>query len=143
MDCVFPQSVDSKSRTKRDIIGFGNTDTETAEDESDESIDITDIKSNVKFLPASNNGLPERFNQLSKEFMRQGKHEHRNELVFLLYELLWQDSINRDEYAQFNNMLAESLGSGLAKEIESTKDEAESTTNEDEDDDLREAKLEK
>ena len=131
VDYVFPQAVDSKSGTKRDIIGFRNIDTETAGDESDESIDITDIKPNVKFLPASIDVLAERFNKLSKEFMRQEKHEHRNELVFLLDELLRQDGINRDEYAQYNNMLAESLGSGLAKEIESTKDEAESTTMED------------
>ena len=44
-----------------------------------------------------------------KGFTRQGKHEHRNGLVFQLGELLRQDGINRDEYAQLNNMLAESL----------------------------------
>ena len=57
--------------------------------------------------------------------MRQGKHEHRNELVFLLDELFRQDGINRDEYAQLNNMLAESLKS---EDIQSTKNGAELTT---------------
>ena len=65
-------------------------------------IDITDIKQNVKFLQATVDGLADRFNQLFKEFTRQGKHEHRNELVFLLGELLPQDGINRYEYARLN-----------------------------------------
>ena len=47
------------------------------------------------------------------EFTRQGKHEHRNELVFLLDELLRKGGINREEYTQLNNILAESLGSGI------------------------------
>ena len=51
-------------------------------------------------------------------------HDHRNELLFLLDVLLRQDGINRDEYAQLNNMLPKSLD----EEDESTKDEVESTT---------------
>ena len=97
----------------------------------DESIDMIDINPNVKFLPVTVDGLADRFSQLFKEFMRQGKHEQRNELVFLLDVLLRQDGINRYEYTRLNNMLAESLESET--EIESTKDEAaESTTMEDE-----------
>ena len=64
-----------------------------------------------------------------------GKHEHRNEVVFLLDELLRQDAINRDEYAQLNNMLAESLDE--EDEIESTKDESESTTMEEDEGKLK------
>ena len=75
-------------RTKGDITGFCDSDTET---ESDESIEISDIKPNVKFLPATVDGLGDRFNQQFTEFMWQGKHEHRNELVFLLNELLRQN----------------------------------------------------
>ena len=71
--------------------------------------------------------------------MRQGKHEHRNELVFLLDELSRQDGINRDEYTQLNNILAESLESET--ETESTKDEAESTTMEDDEDEGKLKKL--
>ena len=127
---------ESPPRTRGDIIGYSDSDTEIKEttgDESDESIDITDINSNVKFLPATVDGRADRVNQLFKEFIRQGKHEHRNELVFLLDELLRQDDINRDEYVQVNNILAESL------ELEkSTKDEAGSTTIEDK---SREGKL--
>ena len=39
----------------------------------DESIDINP---NVKFLPATVDELADGFNQLFKEFVRQGKHEH-------------------------------------------------------------------
>ena len=52
-------------------------------------------------------GLQKRFH----ESMQQGKHEHRNELVFLLDELLQQCGIDREEYAILNNILAKSLGS--------------------------------
>ena len=44
--------------------------------------------------------------------MRQQKHEHRNELVFLLDELLRQETITRDEYKRLNNFLSEYLASG-------------------------------
>ena len=67
----------------------------------------------MNFLPATVEGLQRLFHELYKEFTRQGKHEHRNELVFLLDELLRKDGINREDYTQLNNILAESLGSGL------------------------------
>ena len=38
------------------------------------------------FLPALDDGLADRFNQLFTEFTRQGKREHRGELMFLLDE---------------------------------------------------------
>ena len=94
--------------------------------DTDETINITEIKSNVKFLPSTVDGLAHRFNQLFKKFTRQGKHEHRNKLIFLLDELLRQDGINQDKYAQFNNMLADSLDD--EEEIESIKDEAAEST---------------
>ena len=79
-------TVVSTPRTKGDIIGFSDP-------ESDESIDVTDIQPNVNFLPATEEGLQRRFHELYKEFARQGKHEHRNELVFLLDELLRKGGI--------------------------------------------------
>ena len=83
--------------TKGDIIGF--SDTEDTDDEStdDESIDVTDIQPNVKFLPAKVEGLRKRFHELYTEFTRQKKHEHRNEVVFLLDELLRQQGIDSEE----------------------------------------------
>ena len=75
--------------------------------------------------------MTDRFSKLFKEFMRQGKHKHRNELDFLLDELLRQDGINRDEYTRLNNMLESET------EIESTKDEAESTTMEEEEEEVK------
>ena len=91
-------------RTKGDIIGFSDPE------DSDESIDVNP---NVKFLPATEEGLRRCFHELHKEFTRQGKREHRNELVFLLDELLRRGGINREEYTQLNNILAESLRSGI------------------------------
>ena len=72
------------------------------------------------------------------EFMQKGKHEQRYELVFLLDELFRQDGINRDEYTQLNIMLAESFE--LEKERESTKDGAELTTMEDDEDEGKQKK---
>ena len=65
-------------RAKGDIIGY-----------SDDEVSI--IK--VEFLSTTVDGLLKRFNKLYKEFT-QGRHEHRNELVALLDELLRQNSIS-------------------------------------------------
>ena len=67
----------------------------------------------MKFLPATLEGLRKRFYELYTEFTRQGKHEHINELVILLDELLRKGGIDREEYTQLNNILAELLGSGI------------------------------
>ena len=72
----------------------------------------------MKFIPATSEGLRKRFHELYTEFTRQGKHEHRNELVFLLDELLRQRGIDGEEYTILNNILAKSLGSGRAAEEE-------------------------
>ena len=120
--------VKSKPRTKGDIIGFSDGESSESEDaeepddsstESEDYIDITDIKqSKVKFLPATIEGLCDRFHTLWTDFTRQGKHEHRNEIVFLLDELLRQEGITREEYTKLNNILAESVGSGIEAEGE-------------------------
>ena len=80
-------------RAKGDIIGY-----------SDDDIPSTEIK----YLPATVDGLLKRFNKLYKEFT-QGRHEHRNELVALLDELLRQNGISREEYTRRNNVIAKSL----------------------------------
>ena len=67
----------------------------------------------MKLLPATAEWLRKRFHELYTEFTLQGKHEHRNELVFLLDELLRKGGIIRVEYTQLNNILAESLVSGI------------------------------
>ena len=57
-----------------------------------------------------------------QEFMQHGKHEHKNELVFLLDEFLQQDGINLEEYTQLNNMLVESVDEDDdEEEVESTE----------------------
>ena len=61
------------------------------------SLDLVILKTPMDFLPTTVGGLQRRFHELYIEFTRQGKHEHRNELVFLLDELLRKDGINREE----------------------------------------------
>ena len=80
-------------RAKGDIIGY-----------SDDEVSST----KVKYLPATVDGLLKRFNKLYIEFT-QGRHEHRNELVALLDELLLQNGISREEYTRRNNVIAKSL----------------------------------
>ena len=77
-------------RTKGDIIGFSDASSES----DDESIDI---QPNVNFLPATVEGLRKLFHELYTKFTQQGKHEHRNEVVFLFDELLRQQGIDREE----------------------------------------------
>ena len=97
--------------TLQNVIGFSDDSDDDEEDgsESDESIDITDINSNVNFFPITVDGLVERFHPLFAEFMREGKHVHRNEIGFLLDGLLRQEGINRDEYIQINDKFGESI----------------------------------
>ena len=69
----------------------------------------------MEFLPATVDGLRKRFHELYTEFTRQWKkHEHKNELVFLLDELLRQQGIDREEYTILNN----TLGSEIADDEE-------------------------
>ena len=100
---------------------------------SAESINIADINPKMKFLPATVDGLVERFRELFREF-KKGKHKHRNELVFLLDELLRQEGIDRDQYKQLNTVLVESLD----EEDSDVKEEEEMAVDaEDEDDEVK------
>ena len=85
------QSPAQMPRAKGDIIGY-----------SDDEVSST----KVKYLPAPVDGLLKRFNKLYKEFT-QGRHEHRNELIAVLDELLRQNG--REEYTRRNNVIAKSL----------------------------------
>ena len=154
IDEIILPLVKSKPRTKGEIVGFSDGDDNSDDSESDESIDISDIKPKVKFLPSTIEGFCERFRTIWSEFTRQGKHEHRNEIVVILDELLRQEAITRDDYCKLNNILAETLVSRIAgsgktaaespqeeameveipeyEEAESSKDEAMDPDNNDE-----------
>ena len=86
-------------------------DTESDSEADDDYIDISDLPppDNVKFLPETIEGLAKRFNKLFCEFWREKQYKHRNELVFLLNEMLRQCGITRDIYKQVNSLLAQSL----------------------------------
>ena len=96
---------------------------ESDSESDDESTEVTNIQPNVNFLPATVEGLRKRFHELYTEFTRQGKHEHRNELALLSDELLRQQGIAREEYTILNNIVAKSLGSGIADGEEDDDDE--------------------
>ena len=66
-------------------------------------------RSVIKFLPKTVKGLEKRFNTRFVEFTRHGKHEHRNELVALLDEMLRKNAIKRNEYMKLNDLIASSL----------------------------------
>ena len=68
-----------------------------------------DDEDKIKLLPDTVDGLQKRFKKLYCKFMRHNQHQHRDELVFLLDELLRQDAISREIYTQLNYMLAQSL----------------------------------
>ena len=60
-----------------------------------------------------------RLRKLWKEFVREGKYEHRIDIVATLDELLRQDTFTRDECKQLNTMLAESLHEDMDLELDS------------------------
>ena len=97
---------------------------ENDDESDDDSIDISDLPppDKVKFLPRTIDGLRKQFNKLFCEFWREKKYKHRNELVFLLDELLRKSGITLDTYKQVNNLLAQSLGSDIEDEETSTEE---------------------
>ena len=58
-------------------------------------------------LPDTIEGVRDRFNKLYVEFMRHNKHEHTNELVFFLDEMLRHGATTPTEYTQLNTSLTE------------------------------------
>ena len=65
------------------------------------------------------------FNELYVKFMRHNKHEHTNELMFLLDEMLRQEAITPTVYTQLNTSLTEAadLRTDEAEKEEDSDDE--------------------
>lgn len=82
--------------------------------EIDYSFTVNDIPIHEKvvFLPREIDSLEKRFTTLFREFWRESKHKHRNELVIILDELLNRNAITRETYKKLNSLLAQSLGAG-------------------------------
>ena len=148
VDEVFPQAEKTKPRTKGVIIGFSDgesdnnddeqsTDEETAgENEEDDTDSTDDVKSKGEdmemeieefTLPNTIEWVRDRFNKFHVEFMRHNKHEHTNELVFLLDEMLRQGAITPTEYTQLNTSLTEAadLRTDEAEKEEDSDDDKE------------------
>ena len=77
-------------------------------------------------LPDTVEGIRDRFNELYVGFVRKGKHENRNELEFLLDELLRQGALDPSEYTQLNTRLTEE------EDLTTDKEEKEEEEEEDE-----------
>ena len=125
----------SPPRTKGDIVGYSND--KSSEDDSIDSEESIAFKSgddneNVNLdgeefiLPDTIEGIQDRFNELYVGFVRKGKHENRNELEFLLDDLLCQGAIDPTEYTQLNTRLTEE------EDLMTDKEEKEEEEEEDE-----------
>ena len=81
---------------------------EEDEDEDEEKDEDEEEKEDegVKFLPTTREGLQKRFNELFYEFTRREMKRNRNELVFLLDEMLRKNFITPLEYQSLNNIIA-------------------------------------
>ena len=117
-------------------MGYSN-DKSSEDDSSDSEESITsksgDDNENVNLddeefiLPDTIEGIQDRFNELYVGFVRKGKHENRNELEFLLDELLREGAIDPTEYTQLNTRLtaAEDLTTDKEEKEEEEEDEEE------------------
>ena len=137
---VFPSTLNilSKSmsppRTKGDIMGY-SSDESSEEDsrESGESItsksgdgnENVDLEVEEFILPDTVEGIRDRFNELYVGFVRKKKHENRNELEFLLDELLRQGALDPSEYTQLNTRLTEEEDLTTDKEEKEEEEEEE------------------
>ena len=121
-------------------MGYSND--KSSEDDSTDSEDSIISKSgddneNVNLdgeefiLPDTIEGIRDRFNELYVGFVRKGKHENRNELEFLLDELLRQGALDPTEYTQSTTRLteAEDLTIDTEEKEEEEDEEEENMTN--------------
>jgi len=119
---------------RSDITGYregGDYIDEDEKSDDSDSEEYTEDRINVKFLPKTVKELKERFNKLLREYDLESKYEHRNELVFLLDELLRREGIDRDEYKKLNNEIV-----SIAEKEEEEEEE------EEEEDDLEKITVE-
>ena len=124
----------SPPRTKGDIMGY-SSDESSEEDsgESEESItsksgddnENVDLEVEEFILPGTVEGIRDRFNELYVGFVRKGKNENRNELEFLVDELLCQGALDPTEYTQLNTRLTEEEDLTTDKEEKEEEDEEE------------------
>ena len=103
---VFAPMIASMPRTTEDIIGW------CSDDEADSRIeDIAPIAKE----------LYNRFKILHCQFMKKGHYEHRNDLMFLLGEMLRRGFINQKDYAKGVDAL-DDVVVDIATEIQSLDD---------------------
>ena len=109
-----------------DEESLSSVDVSSEKDYSGSEVDEKDLSNAVRFLPSTQQGLQKRFNELFYEFTRNKKYEHRNELVFILDEMLRREFITLSKYEELNNILAKTLDKdNLDKEEVEEKEEKE------------------
>ena len=116
------------------IMGY-SSDESSEEDSSESEESITskcgddnenvDLEVEEFILPDTVEGIRDRFNELYVGLVRKGKQESRNELEFLLDELLRQGAIDATEYTQLNTRLTEEEDLTIDKEEKEEEEEEE------------------
>ena len=104
---------------------------ESITSKSDDDNENVNLEDEEFILPDTIEGIRDRFSELYVGFVRKKKHENRNELEFLLDELLRQNVIDPTEYTQLNTRLteAEDLTTDKEEEEEAEDEEEENMTN--------------
>ena len=117
-NCIKPKSIGELwCNEDKSINTVNNSDEESSnsvdvsseKDYSDNKEDEEELTNVVRFLPITRQDLQKRFSELFGEFMRSKKYETRNEIVFLLDEMLRRERITLSEYEKLNNILIETL----------------------------------
>ena len=81
------------------------------------------------YYPIRFEGIRDRFNELYVGLVRKRKHENRNELEFLLDELLRQGALDPTEYTQLNTRLTKEEDQTIDKEEKEEEEEDEEEEN--------------
>ena len=104
---------------------------ESLTSKSDDDNENVDLEVEEFILPDTVEGIRDRFNELYVGFVRKKKHENRNEVEFILYELLRQGDLDPTEYTQLNTRLteAEDLTTDKEEKEEEEDEEEENMTN--------------
>ena len=128
-------------------MGYSNNDASSDEEDSSESEeesitsksngDDNDVDMEVEefILPDTIEGIRDRFDELYVGFVREKRHENRNELEFLLDAMLRQGAIDHTEYTQLNTRLTQT------EDLAIDKEETEGDEEDDEEDNMTNAAI--
>ena len=88
---------------------FSSSSTITRDDDDNEKTQVTSSGTGIQFLPRDIKGLTTKLHLLLAEFAAGNRTSTRNEIVFILDELLKRKKISRKEYTEINSYLSRCL----------------------------------